>query len=95
MKNKEITIDQLAQERTLLAGERTFSAWLRTTLASMAGGIAILRLINFKTDTHRIVAHIIGEILILWGCIVIFYHRLIIKKCVINLLRQKILKVLN
>lgn len=71
MKNKKISRNILAQERTLLAAERTFSAWLRTALAAMAGGVAILRLLHFKTDTHRIVAHIIGEMLILWGCLVI------------------------
>lgn len=58
----------LAQERTLLAAERTFSAWIRTALAAMAGGIAILRLMIFKTDFHRVIAHIMGETLIVWGC---------------------------
>ncbi len=38
----------------------------------MAGGLAILRLISFKSDTHRIIAHIIGETLILWGCLILF-----------------------
>ena len=61
----------LAEERTLLAAERTYSAWIRTALAAMAGGLAILRLITFKSDYHRIIAHIIGETLILWGCVVI------------------------
>ncbi len=70
MKNQEID-NALSQERTLLASERTFSAWLRTALAAMGGGIAILRLISFKTDIHRIIAHIIGETLILWGCLII------------------------
>jgi len=63
--------NQLAEERTLLAAERTFSAWLRTALAAMAGGLAILRLISFKTELHKTIAHIIGETLILWGCLVI------------------------
>lgn len=61
----------LAKERTLLAAERTFSAWLRTGLATMAGGIAILRLMSFKTDTHQLIAHIAGEALILWSCFLI------------------------
>ncbi len=61
----------LAEERTLLAAERTFSAWLRTALAAMAGGLAILRLIVFRTEFHKIVAYIIGETLILWGCLII------------------------
>lgn len=61
----------LAEERTLLASERTFSAWLRTALAAMAGGLAILRLISFKNEFHKLIAHIIGETLILWGCALI------------------------
>jgi len=61
----------LAEERTLLAAERTFSAWLRTALSAMAGGLAILRLLSFKNETHRIAAHILGEMLILWGCLLV------------------------
>jgi putative membrane protein len=71
MNNQETNNNKLAEERTLLASERTFSAWLRTALAAMAGGIAILRLISFKSDIHRLIAHIIGETLILWGCLLI------------------------
>jgi len=71
MNDQERINNQLAEERTLLAAERTFSAWLRTALAAMAGGLAILRLIGFKTELHRIIAHIIGETLILWGCAVV------------------------
>lgn len=80
MKNQEMNDTLLAQERTLLAAERTFSAWLRTALAAMAGGLAILRLIIFKTDLHRIIAHIIGETLILWGCLVILLSSMDYKK---------------
>lgn len=71
MKNQEINDTMLAKERTLLASERTYSAWIRTALAAMAGGLAIVRLISFKSETHRIVAHIMGETLILWGCMLI------------------------
>lgn len=70
----------LSEERTLLASERTFSAWLRTALAAMGGGIAILRLITFKSDLHRIIAHIIGETLILWGCLIIVLSSMDYKK---------------
>lgn len=68
---QEKTTNMLAQERTLLSAERTFAAWIRTAIAAMAGGVAILRLITFKTDLHRIVAHIIGEMLIAWGLLLI------------------------
>jgi putative membrane protein len=71
MKNNDFNTTSLAEERTLLALERTFSAWLRTALAAMGGGLAILRLLSFKSETHKIIAHIIGEILILWGCLLI------------------------
>ena len=70
----------LAEERTLLAAERTFSAWLRTALTAMAGGIAILRLISFKTEFHKMIAHIMGETLILWGSIVIILSIIDYKK---------------
>jgi len=80
MKNREISNNMLAEERTLLAAERTFSAWLRTALAAMAGGLAILRLIIFKTDVHRIIGHIIGETLILWGCLLIVLSSIDYKK---------------
>jgi putative membrane protein len=82
----------LAEERTLLASERTFSAWLRTALAAMAGGLAILRLIHFKTDTHRMVAHLIGEILILWGGVLIIFSAIDYKKTRSRLLTAKNIK---
>lgn len=71
MKNQETINNRLAEERTLLAAERTFSAWLRTALAAMAGGLAIMRLVSFKSELHKLIAHIIGELLILWGCLLI------------------------
>ncbi len=71
MKNQEIINNSLAEERTLLAAERTFSAWIRTALAAMAGGLAVMRLISFKSEFHRILAHILGETLIIWGCVII------------------------
>ena len=80
MKNQEISDIMLAEERTLLASERTFSAWLRTALAAIAGGVAILRLISFKSDTHRIIAHIIGEMLIFWGILLIILSSIDYKK---------------
>ena len=79
----------LAEERPLLAAERTFSAWLRTALAAMAGGVAILRLINFKTEFHTIIAHIIGETLILWGCLLIIFSVIDYKKTRNKLINAK------
>jgi putative membrane protein len=80
MQHHEQNSTTLAQERTLLASERTFSAWLRTALAAMAGGIAILKLIVFRSDVHKIVAHIAGVTLILWGCLLIVLASIDYKK---------------
>lgn len=80
MKNEETINNLLAEERTLLAAERTFSAWVRTALAAMGGGLAILRLISFKSEFHRIIAHVIGQTLIIWGCILIVFASLDYKK---------------
>jgi putative membrane protein len=90
MENHEASNNRLAEERTLLAAERTFSAWLRTALAAMAGGLAILRLISFRSDTHRIIAHVIGETLILWGCLLIVLSSLDYKT-----MRNKLVKAKN
>ncbi len=66
------SIDLLSLERTLLAAERTFGSWIRTALSAMAGGLAMLRLIHFKTPTHVVIAHLIGQILIIWGfCVIV------------------------
>lgn len=89
MENHEASNNTLAEERTLLAAERTFSAWLRTALAAMAGGLAILRLISFKSDTHRIIAHVIGETLIFWGCLLIVLSSLDYKAMRSTLIRAK------
>jgi putative membrane protein len=80
MKNQETINNRFAEEQTLLAAERTFSAWLRTALAAMAGGLAILRLITFKSEAHKIVAYIIGETLIVWGCVIIVLSAIDYKK---------------
>ncbi|HUW11068.1 MAG TPA: DUF202 domain-containing protein, partial [Anaerolineae bacterium] len=52
-------------ERTLLANERTFSAWLRTGLAAVLAGLGIARLLRF--GRWQWVADVIGAILILTG----------------------------
>ena len=38
--------DQLALDRTVLANERTLLAYVRTALAVLAGGVALLHLID-------------------------------------------------
>ncbi len=60
----------LAGERTRLSAERTLSAWMRTGLASVGGGFAIIRLLEFQNVTHRVMANAVGEVLIIWGIII-------------------------
>lgn len=59
----------LAQMRTKLATERTFLSWIRTGLACVAGGIGIIKFINFHEDNHQLAAKISGNFLILIGII--------------------------
>ncbi len=89
MKNEETLNNSLAEERTLLAAERTFSAWLRTALSAMAGGLVFVRLINFKSEFHRILAHVMGETLILWGCMVIVLAAIDYRKIHLMLVHAK------
>lgn len=42
---RESDANDLAYDRTHLANERTFAAWLRTGLSVAAGGIAVARLV--------------------------------------------------
>lgn len=63
----------LASERTRLAAERTISAWMRTGLASVGAGFAIIKLIYFQQEKHRLLAHGIGEVLIIWGMVIFIF----------------------
>jgi putative membrane protein len=66
----------LSLERTLLSAQRTFSAWIRTGLAALAGGLAITRIIIFKTLSHERAAHMAAYMLIVWagGIFVLAYY---------------------
>lgn len=65
--------DDLASERTSLAAQRTFSAWIRTGLAGVGGGLAVARLLVFKSYEHRVIAHVIGALLVIWGASIFIY----------------------
>lgn len=65
--------DKLASKRTLLAADRTFSAWIRTGLAGVGGGLAFVRILIFKSYAHQVVAHVVGALLMLWGASVFIY----------------------
>lgn len=65
--------NSLANQRTRFSAERTLSAWMRTGLASVGGGFAILRLLVFENVTHRLLADVIGEILLFWGIVIFIF----------------------
>ena len=65
--------DALASARTLLAADRTFSAWIRTGLAGVGGGLAVARLLIFTSYEHQVVAHVIGALLVIWGASIFIY----------------------
>ena len=67
------SLDRLAIDRTLLAAERTFSAWIRTGLAAVGGGLAIARAIVFNSNAHKAVSHIIGGLLVMLGAGIFVY----------------------
>ncbi len=66
-REEENVRNSLAIERTRLASERTVSAWIRTGLACVGGGFALIRFVVFHTEQHRFIADAIGELLIIWG----------------------------
>ena len=64
--------DALAYDRTHLANERTFAAWLRTGLAVAAGGIAVAHLVP-EPARDAWVALLLGAAFVLLGVAVIAY----------------------
>lgn len=63
----------LAMERTRMSNERTFLSWVRTAIACIGGGVAIIRLINFNTETHKFVAQVSGDSLIFIGILFLIF----------------------
>lgn len=57
----------LAVERNHLAAERTFLSWIRTGLAGVGGGFALIRVFEFNTYYHQLTAYVVGLMLLLWG----------------------------
>lgn len=64
--------DALAYDRTHLANERTFAAWLRTGLSVAAGGIAVAHLVP-EPARNSWVALLLGAAFVLLGVAVIAY----------------------
>lgn len=74
------TQEEMARERTILAfqrnrlaAQRTYNAWIRTGLAGVGGGIAVIKFLPFADPTHRFAADIVGQFLIFWGICIFFY----------------------
>ena len=55
---------ELAKERTLMAAERTFSAWMRTGLAGIAAGLGVARLLSVRSAGHEFATVAAGALLI-------------------------------
>ncbi len=63
----------LALQRNRLAAQRTYNAWLRTGLAGVGGGIAVIKFLPFAEPIHRFAANIAGQFLIFWGICIFLY----------------------
>ena len=61
------TTNEQANGSIILANERTFSAWLRTGIASELGGLAVSRFLILDLVHYRWIASAIGVIFILVG----------------------------
>ncbi|HET6679760.1 MAG TPA: DUF202 domain-containing protein [Gemmatimonadaceae bacterium] len=64
--------EQLAYDRTFLANERTYAAWLRTGLAIAGGGIVVARLID-DAATPSALAMVLGAAFVSCGIGVMTY----------------------
>ncbi len=53
--------------RFTFANERTFLAWVRTSLALVAAGVAVIQL--FSSEGNEVEAYVIGVPLITLGCV--------------------------
>lgn len=73
--------NHLARERTRFSAERTISSWMRTGLASVGGGFAIIRLLVYYRESHRMIALGIGEALILWGMVIFVLSLIDYREC--------------
>lgn len=72
----------LAIDRTRLANERTFSAWIRTGVTGVGGGFAIHRFVTLTNIQYQKFLHLIAQLLILWGIgVFIFAFQGYLKSC--------------
>ncbi len=66
-------LDALALDRTLLSAERTFSAWIRTGLAGVGGGLAVSRALVFQSSVQQVIAAVVAGLLVIWGTSLFVY----------------------
>lgn len=64
--------ERLAYDRTLLANERTFAAWLRTGLSVAAGGIAVAHLVP-EPSRDSLAALALGAVFVVVGIAIMAY----------------------
>lgn len=57
----------LAVQRNQLATERTFLSWIRTGIACIGGGVAFERILAFESPINKLLAYVVGVLLILLG----------------------------
>ncbi len=65
--------DELALERTIMAADRTYSAWVRSGLAGVGGGLAVARLLEINNHGNQVLAVVIAALLVIWGAIIFIY----------------------
>lgn len=70
----ETTQEKLARLRTIMAAERTFAAWLRTGLAAIAGGLAIIKFVEYNSETQELLSHFASLMLMVWGIVIILVN---------------------
>jgi len=61
--------------RDHLANERTLLAWVRTSIALLALGIAIAKFSTSEEGGQEISGVIVGTILVVLGCLMVLYSR--------------------
>lgn len=62
--------NRLALDRTVLANERTYAAWIRTGLTSLVAGLGIARFLSGSMSLWS--THTIAAILILYSAVAFF-----------------------
>lgn len=80
--NKDLILrEKLALERTILANQATFLAFLRTSMYFLVAGVSINNLTNVKSGKAiELLFMLISSLLLLFGVVNFFIH----KKKIIN-----------